>query len=428
MSSPESDSKVVEDEDEEKMYQLIYDMNAIDDKEEKEKGQIPSSSGHTPVHLKINAERRTHAVVGNTKGLDMDALDNIPGIPVVKANAAEKPWRKAGADISDYFNYGFDEESWITYCKKQSKRRAANRKLYTKIMVQKEHARHEEKESCSAYPSLGNSSILASRQSSVTIDVTGGQPGSSGGVEGRQCLSDEGNNTQVVTEMSPEKDRITSYHLPPPSINISSLFAFTPPPPFLYRPGPPPLSSLATLDSGHFKGLDDPSTSSGVSSLIPRSIASSAGVIDTAKAWECYIWQEKCVKDRDRSREHGHGKDSQRGRERDRESCSSSHNSGEERMRHRDTTERGHKRHSFERFSGEKERHQERRHRDKSEGWQKSSCSSGRSSSSSRSRGDGGEDRDSQSRHKHKKAKRNRKDKETNKMSSAHQERKLKSD
>ncbi|XP_044054998.1 pre-mRNA 3'-end-processing factor FIP1 isoform X3 [Siniperca chuatsi] len=405
MSSPESDSKVVEDEDEEKMYQLIYDMNAIDDKEEKEKGQIPSSSlqidppqeseqslnssGHTPVHLKINAERRTHAVVGNTKGLDMDALDNIPGIPVVKANAAEKPWRKAGADISDYFNYGFDEESWITYC---------------------------------------NSSILASRQSSVTIDVTGGQPGSSGGVEGRQCLSDEGNNTQVVTEMSPEKDRITSYHLPPPSINISSLFAFTPPPPFLYRPGPPPLSSLATLDSGHFKGLDDPSTSSGVSSLIPRSIASSAGVIDTAKAWECYIWQEKCVKDRDRSREHGHGKDSQRGRERDRESCSSSHNSGEERMRHRDTTERGHKRHSFERFSGEKERHQERRHRDKSEGWQKSSCSSGRSSSSSRSRGDGGEDRDSQSRHKHKKAKRNRKDKETNKMSSAHQERKLKSD
>lgn len=43
-----------------------------------------------------------------------------------------------GADISDYFNYGFDEESWSTFCKKQSKLRAANRKLYAKIMVRED--------------------------------------------------------------------------------------------------------------------------------------------------------------------------------------------------------------------------------------------------------------------------------------------------
>ena len=29
---------------------------------------------------------------------------------------AEKPWRRPGADISDWFNYGFDELSWETYC------------------------------------------------------------------------------------------------------------------------------------------------------------------------------------------------------------------------------------------------------------------------------------------------------------------------
>lgn len=40
-----------------------------------------------------------------------------------------------------------------------------------------------------------------------------------------------------------------------------------------------------------------------------------------------------------------------------------------ERMRHWDTAKRGHKRHSLERFSGEKEEwHRERRHRDTSEG------------------------------------------------------------
>lgn len=30
-----------------------------------------------------------------------------------------KPWRKPGADISDYFNYGFDEFTWASYCLKQ---------------------------------------------------------------------------------------------------------------------------------------------------------------------------------------------------------------------------------------------------------------------------------------------------------------------
>jgi pre-mRNA 3'-end-processing factor FIP1 len=29
---------------------------------------------------------------------------------------AEKPWRRPGSDISDWFNYGFDEISWEAYC------------------------------------------------------------------------------------------------------------------------------------------------------------------------------------------------------------------------------------------------------------------------------------------------------------------------
>ncbi|KAF8438718.1 Fip1 motif-domain-containing protein, partial [Terfezia claveryi] len=32
----------------------------------------------------------------------------------------EKPWRKPGADVTDYFNYGFDEFTWTAYCQKQS--------------------------------------------------------------------------------------------------------------------------------------------------------------------------------------------------------------------------------------------------------------------------------------------------------------------
>eukprot|EP00042_Codosiga_hollandica_P051523 m.633736 g.633736 ORF g.633736 m.633736 type:complete len:82 (+) comp58300_c0_seq21:524-769(+) len=32
---------------------------------------------------------------------------------------ADKPWLKAGADLTDYFNYGFDETTWKEYQEKQ---------------------------------------------------------------------------------------------------------------------------------------------------------------------------------------------------------------------------------------------------------------------------------------------------------------------
>ncbi|KAL9129699.1 MAG: hypothetical protein Q9175_007225, partial [Cornicularia normoerica] len=32
----------------------------------------------------------------------------------------DKPWRRPGTDMTDYFNYGFDEFTWASYCLKQS--------------------------------------------------------------------------------------------------------------------------------------------------------------------------------------------------------------------------------------------------------------------------------------------------------------------
>lgn len=31
----------------------------------------------------------------------------------------DKPWRRPGADVSDFFNYGFDEFTWTLYAQKQ---------------------------------------------------------------------------------------------------------------------------------------------------------------------------------------------------------------------------------------------------------------------------------------------------------------------
>ncbi|KAJ5925736.1 Pre-mRNA polyadenylation factor fip1 [Penicillium verhagenii] len=37
--------------------------------------------------------------------------------------ADDKPWRRPGSDVSDFFNYGFDEFTWVSYCLKQQETR-----------------------------------------------------------------------------------------------------------------------------------------------------------------------------------------------------------------------------------------------------------------------------------------------------------------
>ena len=45
--------------------------------------------------------------------------DGKPLIDIDLEEYADKPWAKPGTDISDYFNYGFTEETWKAYCEKQ---------------------------------------------------------------------------------------------------------------------------------------------------------------------------------------------------------------------------------------------------------------------------------------------------------------------
>ncbi len=51
--------------------------------------------------------------------IDPTATGMLEGRPIFEvdiAALAEKAWRRAGSDISDWFNYGFDEISWEAYC------------------------------------------------------------------------------------------------------------------------------------------------------------------------------------------------------------------------------------------------------------------------------------------------------------------------
>lgn len=56
-------------------------------------------------------------------GIDIDQVATVNDKPLIDVDLekefADKPWRKPGADITDFFNYGFDEFTWTAYCAKQ---------------------------------------------------------------------------------------------------------------------------------------------------------------------------------------------------------------------------------------------------------------------------------------------------------------------
>lgn len=68
----------------------------------------PDPSTLPPAHAAASAPKIDPTEAGTFSGMavydvDMQAL-------------ADKNWRRPGADVSDWFNYGFDEISWEAYC------------------------------------------------------------------------------------------------------------------------------------------------------------------------------------------------------------------------------------------------------------------------------------------------------------------------
>ncbi|KAH8678650.1 Fip1 motif-domain-containing protein [Tricladium varicosporioides] len=68
----------------------------------------------------------------STSKIDVDAkpLYEPAGKPITQVNIDQdlnendKPWRRPGTDVSDYFNYGFDEFTWALYAAKQESLRS----------------------------------------------------------------------------------------------------------------------------------------------------------------------------------------------------------------------------------------------------------------------------------------------------------------
>lgn len=99
-------------------------------------GDIKTSPTYTSLNIKRGG-LLTSAVSGaeKLKGIsfqqpgkfsieEFEAVGTINGVPAHEFNLdslEDKPWRKPGADITDYFNYGFNEETWRAYCERQKR-------------------------------------------------------------------------------------------------------------------------------------------------------------------------------------------------------------------------------------------------------------------------------------------------------------------
>ncbi|KAJ1968874.1 cleavage polyadenylation factor subunit fip1 [Dispira parvispora] len=90
----------------------------------------------TPSAPQATSETAT-GPMGRRAGLDIDAVGQYDGKDIYDYDlegAEDKPWRKPGADITDYFNYGFNEFSWNMYCARQKQLRE-DQQLKKKINV-----------------------------------------------------------------------------------------------------------------------------------------------------------------------------------------------------------------------------------------------------------------------------------------------------
>ncbi|XP_007119493.1 pre-mRNA 3'-end-processing factor FIP1 isoform X20 [Orcinus orca] len=463
VTETEDDSDSDSDDDEDDVHVTIGDI--------KTGAPQYGSYGTAPVNLNIKTGGRVYGTTGTkVKGVDLDAPGSINGVPLLEVDLdsfEDKPWRKPGADLSDYFNYGFNEDTWKAYCEKQKRIRmglevipvtSTTNKItaedctmevtpgaeiqdgrFNLFKVQQGRTGNSEKETAlpstkaefTSPPSLFKTGLPPSRRLPGAIDVIG-QTITISRVEGRR-RANENSNIQVLSERSAtEVDNNFSKpppffppgapptHLPPPPFlppppTVSTAPPLIPPPGFPPPPGAPPPSLIPTIESGHSSGYDSRSArafpyGNVAFPHLPGSAPSWPSLVDTSKQWDYYSRREKDRdRDRDRDRERDRDRDRERERTRERERerdhspTPSVFNSDEERYRYREYAERGYERH---RASREKEeRHRERRHREKEETRHKSSRSNSRRRHES-------EEGDSHRRHKHKKSKRSKEGKE----------------
>jgi pre-mRNA 3'-end-processing factor FIP1 len=143
---------------------------------------IPQRSTATDTTTKAASARKAETRTSSLPAISNSQID-VNAIPVHKSTGKritavnidedlgdnEKPWRKPGTDLSDYFNYGFDEFTWALYASKQE----AMRGEYSQDAVTQNNKKMME--------DINNMMMMGGMPGMAMPGMPGGGGGSSGG-------------------------------------------------------------------------------------------------------------------------------------------------------------------------------------------------------------------------------------------------------
>jgi hypothetical protein len=130
------DDEIEEEEDEEDV-EIVLNMPTKEQLEAKRQqimtapGSIHPRTNKTyvkPGLESIRTEKLSSAApITSTQDINLDKVGQIQDKDAYEFDVdslEDKPWKKPGADLTDYFNYGFNEHTWKQYCQKQLSLRA----------------------------------------------------------------------------------------------------------------------------------------------------------------------------------------------------------------------------------------------------------------------------------------------------------------
>ncbi|EJW78974.1 Fip1 domain-containing protein family protein, partial [Wuchereria bancrofti] len=89
--------------------QIVEEAELLGDDDDSDDEEVVVTIGQIKQNVPFPAAKAAGSSVGK---LDIDGTPTINGEPIYDLDLAqmeERPWRKPGADITDYFNYGFCE-------------------------------------------------------------------------------------------------------------------------------------------------------------------------------------------------------------------------------------------------------------------------------------------------------------------------------
>jgi len=117
VSSTFSENEIEEDEEEDEEDSDDSDIEIIMNPEPQEDPKQNKLQFNKPA---ISKDQAINGLGKST--VDINAPGQYEGQNIYDVDLdsfEEKPWRKPGSDITDYFNYGFNEQTWRAYCLKQ---------------------------------------------------------------------------------------------------------------------------------------------------------------------------------------------------------------------------------------------------------------------------------------------------------------------